>query len=253
MLKLSVSSMGTYDKCPKKYHYRYIEKPDVEKAKWSFTEFGSCAHMALELFHKTLMKKDIPDSKYSGLMKWAFKKSVESFELESLTQPTWTPDGEKMGLVFLKEILQDYLNLIREDGLPNVIGVEVPYSYKVDGVLVRGFIDRLDRIADGEYRVVDYKTSKSVKYLDDFQLLVYAEAIKRKYEDAKIVHGSYMLLKHKCTTKDWTFSLHDHSNVLKKIKKSASLISLDDRWVKKPSVLCNWCDYRKICQESWAE
>ena len=52
MLKLSVSSMDTYKTCPKKYHYRYVEKVKVEVKKHTFTEFGSCAHLILELFHQ---------------------------------------------------------------------------------------------------------------------------------------------------------------------------------------------------------
>ena len=55
MLKLSASSIGCYTKCPKQYHYRYIEKPDVEAKDWSFLEFGKCAHETLEIFHKVLM------------------------------------------------------------------------------------------------------------------------------------------------------------------------------------------------------
>ena len=87
----------------------------------------------------------------------------------------------------------------------------------------------------------------------EFQLLVYADAIRRKYPDAKVVHGSYMLLKHNCKTKDWKFSSNDFERVTKKILKRADQISTEKRWVKKPTVLCNWCDYKTICQDSWSE
>lgn len=253
ILKLSVSSMGTYDKCPKQYHYRYIEKPDVEKNKWVATEFGSCAHLALELFHKAIIKRDVKRKNYANLMKWAFKKSMDEYDVSLLNQDIWSPDGDKNGLSFLKEILQVYLDKIKEEGMPNVIGVEVPYNFNVGDHIVRGYIDRVDKISDGEYRVVDYKTSKNPKYLDQFQLLVYAEAIRRIYGDARKIHGSYMLLKHNCETKDWTFGGLDYENVVRRIEKSAASISSEDRWVKKPSILCNWCDYKTICQDSWAD
>jgi len=253
ILKLSVSSIGTYDKCPKQYHYRYIEKPDVERNKWAATEFGSCAHLALELFHKAIIKRGVSSENYPKLMRWAFKKAMDSYDVSILNQDVWSPDGDKNGLTFLKEILQTYLNKIKEDGLPNVVGVEVRYTFEVNGSIMRGFIDRVDKVGDGEYRVVDYKTSKNPKYLNDFQLLVYAEAIKRKYKDAVKVHGSYMLLKHECKMLDWTFGSLDHENVIKKIASSANAISIESRWVKKPSILCNWCDYKPICQDSWAD
>jgi ATP-dependent helicase/DNAse subunit B len=253
ILKLSVSSIGTYEKCPKNYHYRYIEKPDIEKNKWPATEFGSCAHLALELFHKTINNKSVPRSQYSKLMKWAYKKALSEFDIGILDQDVWSPSGDKNGLEYLKEILQEYLNKISSDGMPNVIGIEVSYNFYIDGTMIRGYIDRLDKIGDGEYRVVDYKTSKNKKYLNSFQLLVYAEAIRRMYPDAKIIHGSYMLLKHNCETMDWTFSDSDLEKVVKKISKRADMIKSESRWVKKPSILCNWCDYKKICQESWAD
>ena len=254
MLKLSVSSMDTYDKCPKKYHYRYIEKPDLPQNKWGFTEFGSCAHSVLELFHKELMNKNIPEKEYSILMKKCFKSAVKEYDINLLSETVWTPDGDKPGLLCLREIMQTYLDKIRDEGLPNVIGVEIPFNFKInENTLVRGFIDRVDRISPGEYRVVDYKTSKSMKYLTDFQLLVYGEALRRRFKDVRIVHGSFLMLKHNCKSCDYTFTMNDLSVCEKNIIKRASFIDSDLTWVKKPSVLCNWCDYRSICQDAWAE
>ena len=247
--------MGTFDKCPKKYHYRYIEKPDVPRVKHSFTEFGSCAHLMLEMFHEHIMKNGpIDESEYAGLMKTCFKASIKKFDFHFLNQKTWSPDGDKDGIVYLQEIMQNYLNHLREDGMPNVIGVEVSYKFEIEpGVIVRGFIDRLDKVAEGEYHVVDYKTSKSLKYMTSFQLLVYAEAIKRMYPDANIIHGSYLMLKHNNKYIDWTFNTSDLKKCRKKITKTASEIQTEKTWIKKPSILCQWCDYESICQGSWVE
>jgi len=254
LLKLSVSSMDTYTKCPKKYHYRYIEKPDVERAKWTFTEFGSCAHRVLELFHLEILEKGCLQKDYPELMKRCFVKAVKEFDINILEEPVWTPSGDQKGLIYLREVVQDYLNEIRENGLPNVIGVEMPFTFSVDeNSIVRGYIDRVDKIGPGRYRVVDYKTSKNEKYLTDFQLLVYAEALRRKFDDVEVVEGSFMLLKHKCKTKNFTFNLSDLDSCNKTLRKKASFIESDDTWIKKPTFLCQWCDYRKICQESWAE
>jgi len=254
LLKLSVSSMDTYAKCPKKYHYRYIEKPDVPKNKWGFTEFGSCAHLVLELFHKELLSKNIQENQYSILMKECFKKSVKKFDIQSLEEPVWTPNGDVPGLLCLRDIMQVYLDKIRSDGVPEVIGVELPFNFKINkDTLVRGFIDRVDRVGPKEYRVVDYKTSKNAKYLTEFQLLVYSEALRRVYKDAEIIHGSYIMLKHDCKSYDYTFRLNDLDNCKKLITKKAGFIDSDATWVKKPSILCRWCDYKPICQDAWAE
>jgi CRISPR/Cas system-associated exonuclease Cas4 (RecB family) len=246
--------MDTYTKCPKKYHYRYIEKPDVPQAKWGFTEFGSCAHLILELFHKEVKENNTDPSQYSILLKECFKKGVKEFDLSILEEPVWMPNGDQSGLIALREIMQTYLDKVRSEGLPDVIGIEMPFNFKInDDTTVRGFIDRVDRVGPGEYRVLDYKTSKNMKYLTGFQLLVYAEALRRRFKDVEVVHGSYLMLKHNCLTKDYTFTLDDLGACRKTILKKASYIDTDSTWVKKPSILCRWCDYRAICQDAWAE
>jgi ATP-dependent helicase/DNAse subunit B len=247
--------MDTYVSCPKKYHYRYIEKPDVTAVKWSFTELGSCAHRVLEIFHERLNKEGFGKKDFSIVMKECFKAAVKEFDINILQEDTWMPQGEMPGINAMRIMIQDYLDLIRaQESMPNVIGVEVPYNFKLnENTIIRGYIDRLDFVEEGVYRVVDYKTSKNPKYLKEFQLLVYAEAIRRKYKNVKKVYGSYMMLKHGCDTKDYVFNISDMDRCKALLDERSSSISLETKWTKKPSILCKWCDYRSICQDAWAE
>jgi putative RecB family exonuclease len=243
MLKLSASSMGTYEKCPKKYHYQYIEKPDIVKPDWTHLEFGKCAHRALELFHIDIMNNVRTPSDYSNIMRDSFKQAVSEFRMEIL----------KPELPFLKSIIQDYLNLVKTDGLPPVVGVEHSFEFDIGGYIVRGFIDRIDKIGPGEYRVVDYKTNKNPKYLTSFQLLLYGLAMQRIFPDMEKLHGRYILLKHKSITKDWSFTSKDLEDTKNKILAIGESISTDQAWEKKPTMLCDWCDFKSICQDSWSD
>ena len=38
-----------------------------------------------------------------------------------------------------------------------------------------------------------------------------------------------------------------------KIVKFGNLISTDKEWEKKPSKLCDFCDFKDICVNNWAE
>lgn len=242
MIKLSASSIGTFEKCPKKYYYQYIEKPDVQRPEWIHLEFGSCAHRALELFHLDLLNNVREPSEYSKVMRRAFKTALSEFNVELL----------RPELPYLREIIQDYLDSIRENGLPPAVDVEMGFEFSIESFKVRGYIDRLDKLGPGEYEVVDYKTTKSPKYLTDFQLRLYALAVKEHYPDAEVIHGSYVLLKHKSTAKRWTFSDKDLQDTVDKVIRAGTDIDTEETWEKRPSMLCNWCDFKSICQDSWA-
>ncbi len=252
-LKLSVSSMDTYKKCPKKYHYTYIVKPKIDKKKWIHTEFGSCGHRILELFHKKYIDSPFTMAESASIMKECYKEGLKEFDLDILEGYTWSPEGDVPGIPFLRKIMQNYLNNIKANGFPNVIGVEVPYSFFIGGTEVRGFIDRIDLVAPGHYNVVDYKTSKSASYMTSKQLKVYAEAITRMYPDAKTLSGEYIMLKLDCKKISWNFSKEELRDLVKDIENTANLITNEDKWIKKPSALCSFCDFKSICQEVWIE
>lgn len=233
--------MGTFEKCPKKYHYHYIEKPDIPKQDWSHLEFGKCAHKVLELFHQDLLINVREPKEYAEVMKNSFREGLKEFNLEILRDEL--PD--------LKKTLQSYLNKISSEGLPEVIHNELEFSYKIEEYVVRGFIDRIDKVGPGHYRIVDYKTNKNPKYLNNFQLLLYAIAVKGKYPDVEKMDGMYILLKHDCKSLPYQFTDEDYIKTIEKIKTIGHSIDTKQEWEKKPSPLCNWCDYQSICQGDW--
>ncbi len=61
-----------------------------------------------------------------------------------------------------KFLLRQYLEMESPESV-NPVGVELQLETEIDGVLLRGIIDRLDIDSDGNFIVVDYKTGKSPK------------------------------------------------------------------------------------------
>lgn len=247
MIKLSASSMDTYDKCPRKYYYQYIEKPDIERPEWPHLEFGTTAHRVLELFHEYLMKNVIEQDKWPQLMRACFKKALKE-----------SKDRGKVYLLkdemaHLRKIIQDYLDMIRVEGLPPVVHNELDFIIDVEGFKVRGFMDRVDKYEDGKYEIVDYKTNKNPNYLKRFQLALYALALTEIYDDVKEISGSFILLKHQSTKKSWELTPEVIKETRERVIKAGSDINTETLWKKKPTFLCNWCDFRDICQNSWAE
>ena len=54
MPTFSNSRLGTYEQCPLKYKYQYIDKIKVEEAKTVEAFMGSCVHEALEKHYRAL-------------------------------------------------------------------------------------------------------------------------------------------------------------------------------------------------------
>ena len=243
MIKLSASSIGTFDKCKKKYHYRYIEKPEIEKVEWGHLEFGKCAHRVLELFHEHLLHNVTDPSEYPAVMRDSFKAALKEFNIELLR--------DELG--FLKEILQTYLNKMLKEGIPEVISNEMEFFIMVGDYGLRGYIDRIDRVGPGEYKLVDYKTNKNPKYLTPFQLKLYGVVLMKEFPDAKKISGSYVLLKHDCKTMDWEFTREEIEETRQKILATGKSIETRKTWEKNPTMLCNWCDYRALCQDNWVD
>ena len=251
ILKLSVSSIGSYEKCPKQFWYRYIEKVKVEKAPNIATEFGSLMHLILELFHKDVSENNLSVKDFGKSMTTSVKLALKEFDLALIKQPVWTPSGNVNGLDYMVSLCKEYLQKVKDEGLPNVIGLEEPYEFYHKGVHMRGYIDRVDEVEDGVYKVVDYKTSKNTRYLKDFQILVYASAIKNKYKNVKKILGSFMMMKHGYEEKYVEIDDQRIDDAIKKIEDVAEMIKTDTVWEKKPTFLCNWCDYKDLCQNSW--
>lgn len=235
LIKLSASSMKTYEQCPKKYYYTYIEK--VPRKEWDHFDLGNLCHKTLEIFHRIYMNDGNKMGSLNKLMTHSFATAKKEFEK---IPPNLKDEA--------KELLLNYLKIVSTKGMPLVKGVETPFNFKVnDEILIRGFIDRLDVSKDGIFRILDYKTTKNVKYLDTFQLLIYGLWLKNEYPDLEKFRASYVLLRHNSKTKDYEFNLEDLKKVEKEIISYAGKIKTENQWVPIPTALCNWCDFKEIC------
>jgi putative RecB family exonuclease len=244
ILKLSASSMKTYEQCPKKYYYNYIAKEP--RKQWDHFDLGNLCHRALEIFHQTYMEEGTSKKSLSRLMSHSFTEARKEFE-----------DIKNNLLVEAKELIQNYLASVSKGNMPLVKGVETSFDFHLsDDILIRGFLDRVDILKSGIFHIVDYKTTKNTKYLDPFQLLIYGMWLKKEYPHVENFKASYLLLRHNSKLKSYDFNVKDLDKCKKKILKYAEKINTsleEDTWAPIPGPLCNWCDFKKICptQQGW--
>jgi RecB family exonuclease len=151
-IKLSTSSVQTYEQCPRRWYYRYIQKlfPKVEESKW--TAFGNFIH-------------DVAENYKDGCSLKEFKELVaERLKFHEIDE------SYRCKIVPAIKNLYIYCNQRFKPG--DVIDRErkIEFHYK-DKFFITGKIDVIHaRLND--VSVIDWKTSKSEKD-HSFQLAIY--------------------------------------------------------------------------------
>lgn len=241
-LKLSVSKAKTFSDCKKKYKYTYIEK--LPSKDWEHLTFGSFVHKILEDFHNYyLVNNDQYAQKFNmnNVMTLACKSALNEFKgkiTKQMKAEVW-------------ELMQTYLKLIKNN-FPNVIACEKDFklSFK-NNIELKGFIDRIEIINDGEIKVSDYKTSKSDKYLidDPFQLLTYAFTLLKENPELKIIHGSYIMIRDNFKELSFKFTRNEILDVENQFLEYAVDIRKEELFEANPTFLCNYCSFVEHCNE----
>ncbi len=235
MLSLSASDLSLYLTCPLKYKFARVfgipQEPTINQ------RFGILFHNVLERFHK-----EPPEDPEEGLR-----------VLNRLFEAGWrrtgfgSSDDELQFRDRAREALRLYWENEREsEGEP--LWLEKKFDFKVGDHHVRGRVDRVDRLPDGDYELIDYKTGerKTADDLDDdLQLALYRMAAREAWGIEAGTGSYYYVLdgdKVVAPTKP-----DDAERVERTVLQvGEGILSQDFEPRPSPSV-CSWCDYRLIC------
>ncbi|GAA6526826.1 RecB family exonuclease [Intrasporangium sp. DVR] len=129
---------------------------------------------------------------------------------------------------------------------------ELYVETEVDGLVLRGYVDRLDVAPDGAMRVVDYKTGRSPSERFEgkalFQMKFYALVLWRLR--GEIPHLLQLVYLGNGEIVRYQPDEQDLLGVERKIKALWAAIEraaeLGD-WRPSPSRLCDWCEHRPLC------
>ncbi|HJX49937.1 MAG TPA: PD-(D/E)XK nuclease family protein [Candidatus Nanoarchaeia archaeon] len=246
----SNSRLSTFEQCPLKFKYRYIDKifPEVEKT--IETHLGSCVHNILEWVYNQVKEGNIPTLDdtivyYSDIWKKDYKSSMIIVN-QSLTQK----DYFDKGIQFLIDYYTKHQPF--QDGtieLEKEIRIALDESGEYEIV---GFIDRLVKnLQTGEYEIHDYKTANSLptqeKVDSDRQLALYAIAIKEMFNTEEVcLIWHYLAHNKKICSKRTNEQLQKlKQETLELIKKIESTTNFPSNNGK----LCDWCEYKQMCPE----
>ena len=192
-----------------------------------------------ERTHETLKK--IAADRWSN-HGWAEK-------VERLTEKLDTVAG------FKRTAFEAMTNLweLEDPAITNLEGQEIEVLTSIDGVAMKGYIDRIALDSDGSIVISDYKTGKvpDPKYVADdekwFQLLAYALMLKEAKQKTTSTLELYYLskrVKHSvAVTQEY---LVNAQQVIVKTRASIDGSCKSGEFACKVTTLCNWCYYKKI-------
>jgi len=155
MRPLSYSQISLYLSCPLSYKLQYIDGLQT-KAKWYFS-FGSVLHLCAEYFYKAGLQS--PPS---------LDELLNYYEDNWISQGYESPEKEKEYRKYGQEILTEFRKINSRD-FKMPVALERSFKLDIDGVKLRGFIDRIDKLESGGLSIIDYKSNKELFTKEDLQ------------------------------------------------------------------------------------
>jgi len=180
----SHSSISTYRACPLRYGFRYVERRPGEVSPGQFA-FGNAVHTAFEAFGRARIRARLEGGPTPGLE--VLQEALDAKLARSGLAPEEVDEARRRAVPVLKRFLAREAATTAEPVAVELgFGVDVWLStattdgtaeQQADRVRFVGYVDRVDRAADGSTEIVDYKTGRARPQADvdaDAQLTAYA-------------------------------------------------------------------------------
>ena len=258
-MRTSYSAIETYLQCPKKYKFQEIDRIRAPKSHEAL--FGTLIHQTL----KFMFKRDplFPTlDEVIGYFRENWPKR-EKFEegIKNALGRGWSEEEEK---IYFEEGVK-MLKKFYEKNAPwnfSVLDLESRFEIALEDPktgethVLAGIIDRIDKLTNDTYEIIDYKTSKRMPSQDaldkNLQLSLYSLGLQKKWphirpEDIKLSlyflkHGEKLSTK---TTAETTEQTKEH--ILKSVREIQEKLRTGKEFEPMPSALCDWCPYKPMC------
>jgi DNA helicase-2/ATP-dependent DNA helicase PcrA len=234
-LSLSASDLDLYLTCPLKYKFARVfaipQEPTINQ------RFGILIHNVLERFHK-----EEEEAGEGGL-----QRLMDLFEAGWRRSGFGSSDDELQFRDRAREAMRLYWEREMEsEGEP--VWLERKFDIRIGDHHVRGRVDRVDRLPNGDYELIDYKTGERKTEADlasDLQLSLYRLAAHEAW-DLEAGTGSYyyVLDAEKVAAPS---SPDDAERVERTVLQVGEGVLGQDFEPRPSPAVCGWCDYRLIC------
>jgi len=233
-MRLSYSALSTFNQCPLKYKWQYVERIKVPPTQDLF--FGSLVHNTLEF----ALKNDPVVQPIGKLIEYYQAKWNPKVFKDDISEKEYFNAGVEMLKTFHSS---------HTPGLTTILNIEKFFEIPWQGHVIVGKIDRIDRLPTGELEIIDYKTNKKLPGEDDFkfdlQLPLYRWAAQTLVSDSNNIKLTLYFLRH--NKRLTPINLKSLDQLQKYILDSVEAIQ-SSKFEAKPSKLCGWCEYLFQCE-----
>ena len=245
---LSPSRAADFKQCPLLYRFRSIDR--LDEAPSPAAARGTLVHAVLEELFELPAAERTPEAAV-GLVPGRWQALVEErpelaemiADDESRTEDSWF--AEAAALVERWFTLEDPSRLEPSRR-------EVKVEVELDGLTLRGIIDRVDVAPTGEVRIVDYKTGRSPSerfegkalFQMKFYGLVHWRTTGRVPDLLQLVYlRDGQVIRYAPDAADL---LALERNV-RAVSSAIQQASATGDFRPSPSRLCSWCDFKPLC------
>jgi len=230
-LVLSASDIETYRTCPLKYKFARVFR--IPREPTLHQRFGILVHQVLERYHAS--------------------QSGTVAELFGLLDAGWRRGGfgdseeeRQLREKATRALTQYHERFTAEPAEP--VWFERAFAFQMGPHHLRGRVDRVDRLADGSYELIDYKTGRprtASQLRDDVQLSLYAVGAREAWKlDAALQSYYYVLDDQKVAVP----RAPDDGDWIRETVLEVGEGILAQGFEPTPSFsACSMCDYRIVC------
>ncbi|MGH3492801.1 MAG: RecB family exonuclease [Sciscionella sp.] len=248
---LSPSRAADFKQCPLLYRFRTVDRLPEQPTKAQVR--GTVVHSVLEQLFAAPAAQRLPELAHR-LVEPTWQRELAAHpEFGALFEDSDDPAAELRGwLDSAAPLLDAYFAMedpryLEPDACEELVEVE-----SGDGVLLRGYIDRLDVAPGGDIRVVDYKTGAAPRLIGEakamFQMKFYALVLYR----IRGVVPRQLRLMYLTDGQSLAYApdepeLLRFERTLEAIWAAIKTASVTGDFRPSPSKLCNWCNHQSVC------